>query len=272
VPEITPAQVLPLALAQPVFELFRSAGYALHVMPVNKIRRKHGLAPLPLDFRWALMEGDATLYADIPEVIPTLRLPTSHRFVGPIPWSPSLPSPNWWPEVEAAAAIQPVVYVNLGSSGVTGGLARVLEALRSLPVSVIAATAGRGETLPVTQNSRVAEYLPGDACAQVASVVICNGGSPGTYQALAEGKPVIGLAANMDQFLNMTAVQDASCGRLLRACSCSEKDIRSAVVDVLSNPRLGEGTLRIRRAIADYDPFTRFRDTLGALTGAEGIV
>jgi|ERR1700730_15542320 UDP:flavonoid glycosyltransferase YjiC (YdhE family) len=163
-------------------------------------------------------------------------------------------------------AIHPVVYVNLGSSGVRGGLARVLEALRSLPVNVIAATAGRRETLPVSDNSR-AECLPGDACAKVASLVICNGGSPATYRALVEGKPVIGLAANIDQFLNMAAVQDASCGRLLRACSCSEIDIRSAVVDVLSNPCFGEGALRIKRAIADNDTFARFRHALRDLTG-----
>jgi Flp pilus assembly protein TadD len=85
--------------------------------------------------------------------------------------------------------------------------------------------------------------------------------------ALVEGKPVIGLAANIEQFLNMAAVQDASCGRLLRACSCSEIDIRSAVVDVLSNPCFGEGALRIKRAIADNDTFARFRHALRDLTG-----
>jgi len=78
--------------------------------------------------------------------------------------------------------------------------------------------------------------------------------------------PVVGLATNMDQFLNMAAVQDASCGRLLRSRTSTEDEIRAALMDVLSNPRLREGALRAQRAIAAYDPFALFRQVLDDLT------
>jgi UDP:flavonoid glycosyltransferase YjiC (YdhE family) len=262
VPEITLARVAPLRLAQILFDLLRGAGYAVHALPVNKIRRKRGLEPLPLDFRWAIVEADATLYADIPEVIPTLPLPTTHRFVGPIAWSPSVQVPDWWPEIEVAAATRPVVYVNIGSSGAEGALARVLAALGPLPVTVVAATAGRNETLPATSNSRVAAYLPGDACARLASVVVCNGGSPASYQALAAGRPVIGLAANTDQFLNMAAVEDAGCGVLLRAHHANEDAIRKAVSWAIEDHHLVRGAEAARDSIARYDPAAEFRLTL----------
>ena len=267
VPEITLARVLPLGLAQLMFDLFRGAGYAVHALPVNRIRRKYGLAPLPLDFRWAIVEADATLYADIPEVIPTLPLPATHRFVGPIPWSPSVSVPDWWPEVEAAAATRPVVYVNLGSSGVAGGLARVLTALQSLRVAVVAATAGRREALPATSNSLVAEYLPGDTCAQVASAVICNGGSPATYQALAAGKPVIGLAANTDQFLNMAAVADAGCGVLLRGRSPTAGAIREAVDRAIGDEPMARGARAVRDSILRHDAAIKFGAALEEVLG-----
>ena len=162
--------------------------------------------------------------------------------------------PDWWREVEAAAAVQRIVYVNLGSSGVEGVLARVLKALEPLPVTVIAATAGRKETLPATGNSRVAEYLPGDECARLACAVVCNGGSPAVYQALAQGRPVIGLAANADQFLNMAAVDDAGCGVLLRAHSAEQSAIREAVSRAMSDERLARGAHAARDSIASRDP------------------
>ena len=270
VPEITLARVFPLGLAQPVFDLFRGAGYAVHALPVNRIRRKYGLKPLPLDFRWAIVEADVTLYADIPEVIPSRPLPATHRFVGPIPWSPSVPLPAWWPEVESAAVTRPVVYVNLGSSGIPGGLARVLEALNSLPVMVVAATAGRNEALPATSNSRVAEYLPGDACASLASVVVCNGGSPATYQALTAGKSVIGLAANTDQFLNMAAVDDAGFGILLRARRATGVDLRTAVSSAIKDDRWVGSAQAARDAIARFQPAVEFRRNLDALLVGAG--
>jgi UDP:flavonoid glycosyltransferase YjiC (YdhE family) len=264
VPEITLARILPLALAQSLFDLFSGVGYAVHALPINAIRRKHGLAPLPRDFRWAIVDADATLYADVPEVVRTLPLPPTHRFIGPIPWSPPVSLPDWWPQIETAAATSPIVYVNLGSSGVAGGLARVLDALRPLPVTVIAATAGRGESMPITPNSRVADYLPGDACARVASVVICNGGSPATYQALAEGKPVIGLAANTDQFLNMAAVADAHYGILLRAHRATGGEIRGAVVDAVDGVGWARNALSAREALSRYQPSVEFQAILDA--------
>ena len=258
VPEITLAGILPLGLAQALFDVFRRPGYALHALPVNKIRRKYGFKPLPLDFRWAIVDGDVTLYSDIPEMIPMNVLPPMHRFVGPISWSPAIELPDWWREIEAVAAVERVVYVNLGSSGIEGILARVLEALEPLPVMVIAATAGRKEKLPSTGNSRVAEYLPGEECARLASVVVCNGGSPSVYQALAQGRPVVGLAANTDQFLNMAAVDHARCGILLRAYSADQSTIREAVSRAMSDERLADPARAARDSIARYDPVRAF--------------
>lgn len=74
---------------------------------------------------------------------------------------------------------------------VAGGL----NALADLPVTVIAATAGRNHLKNVPANAFVADYLPGEAAAARSAVVLCNGGSPTTQQALAAGVPVIGLPA-----------------------------------------------------------------------------
>ncbi len=80
---------------------------------------------------------------------------------------------------------------------------------------------------------RVADYLPGDLAARHARLVVTNGGSSSGYQALAEGKPVLGLPSNLDQYLAMTAIEKAGAGRLVRAAEASAKEVRAALVELL---------------------------------------
>jgi UDP:flavonoid glycosyltransferase YjiC (YdhE family) len=194
------------------------------------------------------MDGDLTCFADLPEIIPTAPLPVNQRFIGPVPWSPPVPLPPWWAEIRDRQGQRSLVYVSLGSSGPLGVLQNVLDGLAVLPVDVIASTTGRAEALRVPVNARVADLLPGDQACAMADLVVCNGGSPGTYQALALGKPVIGLATNMDQFLNMAAVEDAGCGRLLRSRSATADTVRSTTVAALSSSTMAAQAAAARQA------------------------
>jgi UDP:flavonoid glycosyltransferase YjiC (YdhE family) len=67
--------------------------------------------------------------------------------------------------------------------------------------------------------------------------VICNGGSLTCQQALAAGVPVLGIASNMDQFLNMEALTKAGLAAMLRADRLSVGKIRSVVTTMISCPR-----------------------------------
>ncbi|MGH7340718.1 MAG: glycosyltransferase [Candidatus Rokuibacteriota bacterium] len=262
VPELDHVRITGVRLGQWLFDATRRLGYAVHAIPPNRIRREHGQGPLPLDFRYALVDGDLTCYADIPEIISAGPLPPTHRFIGPVPWSPRVALPAWWEGVAGRAHETPVVYVTLGNSGPPDVLQRVLDALEALPVAVVAATAERASTLGPTRNSHVAEYLPGDEVARVARVVVCNGGSPACYQALAEGRPVVGLATNMDQFLNMAAVEDAGCGTLLRSSSATADEIRVAVRQALEDIGMVRRAEEIQRRIRVLPASTAFASAL----------
>jgi UDP:flavonoid glycosyltransferase YjiC (YdhE family) len=86
-------------------------------------------------------------------------------------------------------------------------------------------------------NTYIADYLPGLEAAARAKLVICNGGSLTCQQALAVGVPVLGIASNMDQFLNMEALTKAGLARMLRADRLSVGKIRSVVTTMISCPR-----------------------------------
>ena len=77
------------------------------------------------------------------------------------------------------------------------------------------------------------EFLPGEAACAQARLVICNGGSPTTNQALVQGTPVLGVAVNMDQFLNMQAIEAFGAGLMVRGDRVSPALIARAVTRLL---------------------------------------
>ena len=223
------------AVARRLFRVFRRPGFATHTRPLNRVLREHDLPGIGGDIRRMYTEGDYTAYVDLPELVPTYDRPPRHRYIGPVVWSPAVPMPEWW---DALPSNRPIIYATPGSSGEGEVLPLVLEAMADLPVTVIAATAGRIGLERIPANARVADYLPGTAAAARAALVICNGGSPTTYQALRSGVPVLGIAGpNMDQHLNMEAVRRAGAGEVLRARDVHPSQVREAVVTLLEDPR-----------------------------------
>lgn len=268
VPALPFARVLPIALADRLFRLARPLAFALHSMPLNRVRRAHGLPALGPDLRRVYTDADHVLYADIPQMFPATALPDTHAYMGAVTWSPPTPLPAWWHELDGA---KPVVYVTLGSSGAGQVLPRVLQALAALPVTVIAATAGGASPGVVPANARVAPYLPGAAAARRAQLVVCNGGSPTCQQALVAGVPVLGIAGNLDQYLNMGGVVGCGAGRLLRSDRLTEAAVRDAALALLdqTRPASRAAALRLAGHFAGYDAGRQLALLLDRLRTAE---
>ena len=94
-----------------------------------------------------------------------------------------------------------------------------------------------------------------------AQLVVCNGGSLAVQQALAAGVPVLGLAANMDQFLNMAPIVASGAGRLLRTDRLSVAAVRQACEALLAEPAA-------KAAAARLQPLLRLRQTPGEMFDA----
>jgi UDP:flavonoid glycosyltransferase YjiC (YdhE family) len=223
IPQLALTRFLPIPLAEAIFRLARPFAFAYHAKALNEVRRSFGLPSLGSDLRRVYTDGDFVLYADLPELFPIAPLPRTGRFLGPVLWEPDVAPPDWWSD----GAAEDTIYVTLGSSGDAGLLPSVVDAVSELDVAVLVATAGATLHRPLPPNVHVAEYLPGLKAARKASLVICNGGSLTSYQALSAGVPIVGIVSNLDQFLNMQAIERVGAGRTVRA-------------DRLSPPRLGE--------------------------------
>jgi UDP:flavonoid glycosyltransferase YjiC (YdhE family) len=254
-PNIPLTRWLGVNLGTKLFHLVQPLAFAYHARPLNKLRRRYGFPPMQ-----SLLEtytyGDYTLYADVPNLVPTDKLPTNHHYIGPIFWSPQIDLPSWWSTLNHGDTI---IYVTLGSSGQVELLPIIVEALKHLPVKVLLATAGRINVENLSKNFYAADYLPGEEVSKRSRLLICNGGSATAYQGIKAGVPVIGIPSNMDQFLTMTAINHNKAGILLRPERLSSENIRCAVTGILESAEYYDGAKKIAAQIADYDATSNFR-------------
>jgi UDP:flavonoid glycosyltransferase YjiC (YdhE family) len=246
------------------FPQARPRVFAHFAKPVNELRKDYGLPPVG-SLLEVLTYGDFTIFPDVPYLTPTRDLPPGQRYIGPVLWAPDVPLPPWWNQLPDD---EPLVYVTLGSSGQVRALPAVLDALASLPVRAVVATAGRIAAGTLPGNVRAAEFVPGDQVARRAAVVICNGGSTTGYQALAEGKPVVGIASNLDQHLAMSAIEERGAGIRVRAGGVRASQVREAVETLLGSRSHQDQARAIAAEFGKWNPAALFTALVDEATGS----
>lgn len=242
--------------------------------PINAARARHGLAPVG-SLLEVLTHGSFTLYPDDPWLTPLEGAPSEHRFLGPVCWQPELggdlggDADDPWSHLPRE---RPRVYVTLGSSGALRLLPMVVEALASLPVAAVIATAGRASLGTLPPHLLARPFVRGADVARAAALVISNGGSTTGYQALGEGTPVLGLPSNFDQHLATEAIDRAGAGVSLKARSASVEQIRSTVQRALADAALAQGAKTLAARFARHDAAAAFRALVELATARERAV
>ena len=231
------SRFLPAAIDDAVFRAARPLAFRLHAGPMRALARRHGVAVPGSELRHVYTDGDITLYADSPALVPTFDRPESHRYLGLVDWSPAAPLPPWWAALPSAPR---PIYVTLGSSGDAAKLPRVLEGLGRLGHPLVVAAAGAPLPTPLPPHVQAADYLPGDLVARRSCLVVSNGGSPTGHQALLAGVPVLGIPDNLDQVLNMTYLQQAGVGDWLAPRDLSADRIERLARQMLADAGLAQ--------------------------------
>jgi UDP:flavonoid glycosyltransferase YjiC (YdhE family) len=258
-PEHPIVRILGETLAAKYFPRALPWVFAHFAAPLNAERRRAGL-PRIGSLLEVLTWGDHVLYADPPELVPTTGLPGNHHFLGPIVWSAPGPLPDAW----GTRADRDAIYVTLGSSGATRCLPALLAALATLPVEVLLASAGRKLPSPLPANVRTIPFVDGNAACARARLVIHNGGSSTGYQALAAGKPVLGIPSNLDQYLAAERIDRSGAGLSLRAGTLSAEQVRLSLQRLLTEPSFAEAANHLASVFRKHDPAANFRHFVAA--------
>src|SRR5206468_1016099 len=116
---------------------------------------------------------------------------------------------------------------------------------------------------PSPRNAFVADYLSGNEAVRRARLVICNGGSPTSHQALAAGVPVLGIAGNMDQHLNMLGIERSGAGLTLRSDRASKTVIAESVRRLLAVPSYTEAAQKVAAVFRRHDAPKAFVQVVG---------
>jgi len=249
---------VPLPLAHAAFALLRRPALAWHARPLDQVRRRHGLPSLGANLRRAYTDADWLALADVPELYPTPGAPPTHRHLGAIPWSPPAARlPAAWGR--APRGQPPIAYLSLGSSGRRELAGTVIDGLLAAGFEVWHACAGDPPVRPDRPSVREAAWLPGALACARADLIVCNGGSLGVQQALAAARPIVAIASNMDQFLNMGPVADAGAGRILRADRTDAAAVRVAARELTDDPRARIAARRLSRLLARHTAVEGFR-------------
>lgn len=267
IPAHATTRLLGVGLPNAVFRLLRPLIFAQHSLPMHRLCRYYGLQSIGLDLRRVFTEGDLTLFADVPEMVPTLPLGLErrYRYIGPVTWSPSVPIPD--PVVDRHDP-RPLVYVALGSSGDSSILDIVLAAVISLGCRAVVAGPDRDWSRKYGEQVIARDLLPGSAMASIATLVICNGGSPGVHQALQQGTPVLGIPSNLDQLLNMYFTVQSGAGISVRADQVTAATIRRSAQKILGDDSFRKQAETIRAWFEDYSFEQQFPKVVSDVLGA----
>ncbi len=169
----------------------------------------------------------------------TAALP-EHRFLGASIRTEPVPDDiaRWLADDDP----RPVVHVSFGSflSARSDVLARVVAALRPLPVRVALATGSADPGLlgqaPEHWLSR--EFLPQIAVLRRAAVTVTHGGNNSITEALALGPRILVLPFSTDQFAGAEALETASRADVLDPNTATVEELRGAVQMLLDETSL----------------------------------
>jgi UDP:flavonoid glycosyltransferase YjiC (YdhE family) len=186
------------------------------------------------------------LLADRPELHPVRRESAGYSFVGPLldrtpePARLDVLDEGWDTDL-------PLVYLTCGSSGLRPDyLDDLVPRLRHKPYRVLITTANRWDPSTTAHhpdagsgpgrlppNVRVVPFLSGEWILRRAEMLVGVVGIGAIYQALAQGKPIIGAPEHLDQEYHLNRVRDLGLGIKLDRRDFDADHILQAIDTVL---------------------------------------
>jgi UDP:flavonoid glycosyltransferase YjiC (YdhE family) len=166
-------------------------------------------------------------------------------------WTP----PAWWGELDGSRPVVVVTQGTVANEDLSQLIAPALAGLADMDVTVVAALGRdpRALTATVPANARVAEYIPFGALLPKASVLVTNGGSGATQQALAAGVPVVVAGETEDKPANAARAAYHRLGISLQTATPTAGTVAGAVGSLLEDKEVRENVLRLAKVYAQHD-------------------
>lgn len=224
----------------------------------KKLSRQHGLSHTVTATN-CLAGKDLTLLADLEAYFPTRNLPADYHYIGPLTWESPLPPPAWWPPKKSGDLL---AYFTMGTTWMGGSFPALYEMIRKHGITAIIATGGQAKGaeaagLKTVEGAiYVEEFIDGDLVMGECDVVVCHGGNGTIYQALQQGKPIVGIPTIPDQQFNLRRVKALGVGEglTLKQFQQSPGKLFQLVRQVAALPAYRHNAQTLQKALAGRQP------------------
>lgn len=242
VPDLPIVDMLGEKITKSIFRFIKPIIFNHLAEPFNQVARRYGLKPFGglLD---VYTSGDWVFFADMPGLVPMAPLPENQIVAGHVEFSAPVSSPSW---LENLSPEVPLIYVSLGSSGNQTLLPQLVEALSQMPITAVISTAGARVDLPRYPNIFITDYVHAETVLKKAHAMIGNGGSLGSYTALAMGVPLLSIPSNLDQYQFSTAVKNWGAGLVMRKNEVKPSSVKSALEQLLADRKFKESAHKMK--------------------------
>jgi UDP:flavonoid glycosyltransferase YjiC (YdhE family) len=225
-----------------------------------------GWSDSPLRNVFDMLQAELTLVNDLPEFYTHLALPQSFRIVGPL-YAPTASAAQVDPAILRlfqAAEMKPKIFCTMGSSGTKEHLLEAVRALTSgratnwksvilvppaiCPLPEVLGSAALGANVYLTDA-----FVPARLVNGLADVVVSHGGQGTVQTALASGTPIVGVAMQIEQQVNLDHVVTKGAGIRLPLHRWTASNIQQAVHEVLEHPAYRTQARQLQQHVLSMD-------------------
>ncbi len=236
--------------------------------PYHRIGKRYGLKPFENFI--AMLEGDHTLLADIPEWVGLPEVRPNIHYVGPLVAKIAADIPE---EVAQIPRDKPIIYFAMGSSGKGKLIADLIEGFSGKPYRVIAPVKGLIERMDVKvpSNVIVTGFLPAHAVNPMAELSVIHGGQNTVMNACLSGTPIVGMGMHPEQEANLEACVRKGFAIRLNKWRDTAPTVLEAIDRQLGNASAKEQVEAFRTELQKWDGPRKAAEFLWETFGQAGV-
>lgn len=213
-----------------------------------------------------MLKADLTIVNDLPDYYCQSSFPESVIFAGPLFYQPNK-GESIDPQIQkifSAENRNVKIFCTLGSSGTKEQLLEIVKVFTHgeglewngvilSPISVCPITEakiilGKRAGVYITDS-----FIPAQKVNALADIVICHGGQGTVQTALHSGTPLVGVATQAEQFLNLYNVESQGAGIRIPMNKWNAENIQKAVHKIVANREFNRAVIRLKGRMDSMD-------------------
>ena len=213
-----------------------------------------------------LMKPDLTVVNDLPGFYRGLKIPSDYQITGPL-YSQPEPGERVGEEIRrifGEDSGKTKIFCTMGSSGSRESLLDAVKAIASLPEEQFCAVVLVPKAVCSMEDAErfaaghknlylTDRFVPAKLISAMADIVVSHGGQGTVQTAMAGGAPIVGVAMQPEQQINLDHVVQSGAAVRIPAPRWNARNIRSAILRVAGEPAFRRNARKLQNFMKQSD-------------------